>query len=91
VTDTGEGFDPAVAAQMFEHFYQGDSSRTANGAGSSIGLTIAKAIVQAHHGQLLGRSEGPGKGAVFQIRLPIAGHSRQEPADLLSPPRQAPR
>jgi two-component system sensor histidine kinase BaeS len=76
VTDTGEGFDPTVAAQLFERFYQGDSSRTANGAGSGIGLTIAKAIVQAHHGQLLGRIDGPGKGAVFQITLPIAGHSR---------------
>ncbi len=72
VTDTGEGFDPEVAAQLFERFYRGDSSRTANGSGSGIGLTIAKAIVEAHHGHLLGRSEGPGRGASFEITLPIA-------------------
>ena len=72
VTDNGEGFDPATAAQLFERFYRGDSSRTANGAGSGIGLTIAKAIVQAHHGQLLGHSDGPGKGARFELTLPIA-------------------
>ena len=72
VTDTGEGFDPGQAAQLFERFYRGDSSRTANGAGSGIGLTIAKAIVQAHHGQLLGHSDGPGTGARFEIILPIA-------------------
>jgi len=75
VTDTGEGFDPAQAAQLFERFYRGDSSRTANGAGSGIGLTIAKAIVQAHHGQLLGHSDGPGTGARFEISLPIAGRA----------------
>src|ERR1019366_5889353 len=75
VTDTGEGFDPAIAAQLFERFYRGDSSRTANGTGSGIGLTIAKAIVQAHHGQLQGRSDGPGKGSSFEITLPIASRS----------------
>jgi two-component system, OmpR family, sensor histidine kinase BaeS len=72
VTDNGDGFDPAVAEELFERFYRGDSSRTADGAGSGIGLTIAKAIVQAHHGQLLGHSDGPGTGARFEIRLPVA-------------------
>jgi len=75
VTDTGEGFDPGQGAQLFERFYRGDSSRTTSGAGSGIGLTIAKAIVQAHHGRLLGYSDGPGKGARFEITLPIAGRS----------------
>ena len=73
VTDTGEGFDPGQGAQLFERFYRGDSSRTANGAGSGIGLTIAKAIVQAHHGQMLGHSDGPGTGARFEVILPAAG------------------
>src|SRR5664279_264268 len=54
VTDNGEGFAPAMADQLFERFYRGGSCRTADGSGSGIGLTIAKAIVQAHHGQLLG-------------------------------------
>ncbi len=76
VTDTGEGFDPDLAAQLFERFYRGDSSRTASGAGSGIGLTIAKAIVKAHHGQLQGRSKGPGTGAEFEITLPVAARKR---------------
>ncbi len=80
VTDNGEGFDPANADKLFERFYRADSSRTANGAGSGIGLTIAKAIIQAHHGQLLGHSDGPGTGAQFEIILPIAARSH--------PPRQ---
>jgi len=76
VSDTGEGFDPAIAAHLFERFYRGDSSRTTSDAGSGIGLTIAKAIVNAHQGQLLASSDGPGTGARFQITLPIAGRSR---------------
>jgi two-component system, OmpR family, sensor histidine kinase BaeS len=73
VTDTGEGFDPDLAAQLFERFYRGDSSRTSSGAGSGIGLTIAKAIINAHHGELKGRSDGLGRGARFEITLPITG------------------
>jgi two-component system sensor histidine kinase BaeS len=76
VTDTGDGFDPDVAAQLFERFYRGDSSRTVSGAGSGIGLTIAKAIIEAHHGQLRAHSDGPGKGASFEITLPIASRAR---------------
>ncbi|MBE3076743.1 MAG: HAMP domain-containing histidine kinase, partial [Actinobacteria bacterium] len=85
VTDTGEGFDPDLAAQLFERFYRGDSSRTASSAGSGIGLTIAKAIVKAHHGQLLGHSDGPGRGASFEITLPIVKRSRVSPSG--HPPR----
>ena len=85
LTDTGEGFDPAQASQLFERFYRGDSSRTANGAGSGIGLTIAKAIIEAHHGQLTGHSDGPGTGARFEITLPIAARSRPQTADPAGP------
>jgi two-component system, OmpR family, sensor histidine kinase BaeS len=76
VTDTGDGFEPDVAAQLFERFYRGDRSRTVNGAGSGIGLTIAKAIIEAHHGQLRAHSDGPGRGASFEIILPIVSRGR---------------
>ena len=76
VTDTGDGFDPLVATKLFERFYRGDSSRTVSGAGSGIGLTIAKAIIEAHHGQLRAHSDGPGTGASFEITLPIAARGR---------------
>ena len=85
VTDTGEGFDPDLATQLFERFYRGDTSRTSNGAGSGIGLTIAKAIVEAHHGRLRGHSDGPGTGAQFEVTLPIATRSRQPTSDPAGP------
>jgi len=76
VTDTGDGFDPAIGAQLFERFYRADSSRTASGAGSGIGLTIAKAILNAHHGGLAASSDGPGHGARFEVTLPVASGGR---------------
>jgi signal transduction histidine kinase len=85
VTDTGEGFDPDLAAQLFERFYRGDTSRTSNGSGSGIGLTISKAIVEAHHGLLRGHSDGPGSGAQFEVTLPIAARSRQRTPDPAGP------
>ncbi|WP_407343429.1 sensor histidine kinase [Pengzhenrongella phosphoraccumulans] len=70
VSDTGEGFDPSDAERIFERFYRTDSSRTRTTAGSGIGLTIARAIVEAHDGTLTATSGGLGAGATFLIRLP---------------------
>jgi signal transduction histidine kinase len=70
VTDTGEGFDPTEAERLFERFYRTDTARTRHGTGSGIGLTITKAIINAHHGTITARSDGPGRGATFDITLP---------------------
>jgi signal transduction histidine kinase len=72
ITDTGEGFEPADAERLFERFYRGDAARTHGAAGSGIGLTITKAIINAHHGIITARSDGPGRGATFEITLPAA-------------------
>jgi signal transduction histidine kinase len=68
VADTGEGFDPTEADRIFERFYRTDAARS--GTGSGIGLTITKAIVNAHHGRITAHSEGQGCGATFDITLP---------------------
>jgi signal transduction histidine kinase len=70
VSDTGEGFDPADVDRIFERFYRGEVSRARTGAGSGVGLTIARAIVEAHGGTLTARSDGPGTGATFRLHLP---------------------
>jgi histidine kinase len=56
--------------RIFERFYRVDPRRP---GGSGIGLTIARGLVEAHHGSLVARSAGPGRGAVFTARLPAAG------------------
>ncbi len=70
VTDTGEGMTPEQLTHAFERFYRGDSARTRDRAGSGIGLTISKAIIDAHGGSLTAASPGPGHGATFTLTLP---------------------
>ena len=72
ITDTGEGFPPTEADRLFERFYRTDTARTHRDAGSGIGLTITKAIINAHHGTIHAHSSGPGHGAAFTITLPAS-------------------
>jgi len=72
ITDTGEGFPPTEAERLFERFYRTDAARTHRDAGSGIGLTITKAIINAHHGTIRAHSSGPGHGAAFTITLPAS-------------------
>jgi signal transduction histidine kinase len=70
VRDSGSGFPEGDAERIFDRFEKAPDS-----TGSGLGLTIARAIVEAHHGTLTAQSAGPGRGARFTIALP-AGSSR---------------
>ncbi len=71
VADTGPGIPADELPHVFERFYRGDRSRARKGAdGSGLGLAIAKAIVEAHGGQIRVTSE-PGKGAAFHFTLSL--------------------
>lgn len=70
ITDTGEGIPPSQLPHIFERFYRGDTARDRDGRGSGIGLTISRAIVEAHGGHLTARSDGPGFGATFTVEVP---------------------
>ena len=70
VTDPGDGIPPAQLPHIFERFYRGDAARSRDEQGSGIGLTISRAIVEAHGGHLEAFSRGPGKGATFTLRVP---------------------
>jgi two-component system sensor histidine kinase BaeS len=77
VTDTGEGIPAELLERVFERFYRVDRARThtPTTGGSGIGLTITRAIVHAHGGQIRAHSQGLGHGARFVITLPTArGH-----------------
>ncbi len=76
ITDTGEGILPAHLPHVFERFYRGDTARNRERSGSGIGLTISKAIIDAHGGTITAHSEGPGHGARFEILLPVSHESR---------------
>jgi signal transduction histidine kinase len=72
VADTGVGIAPERMHEIFEPFHQLDSSSTRRHAGTGIGLTLAKRIVEGHGSKLLVDSL-PGKGSRFSFSLPITG------------------
>ena len=70
VADTGEGIPAEHLAHVFERFYRVDDARDRAHGGSGIGLAIAKALVEAHGGQLTVQSPGTGQGSTFRMHLP---------------------
>ena len=69
VTDRGPGMTAEEAEHAFERFYRGDPSRSRHRGGSGLGLSIAKSIVEAHHGSITLVSS-PGSGCRFTVTLP---------------------
>ena len=70
VSDNGSGMDADLLPRLFNVFEQGQEARTFGGLG--LGLSICKAIVDMHGGTITAQSAGPGKGATFTVRLPVA-------------------
>ena len=73
VVDTGRGIEPHVLEHVFDRFYQEKSQ--AEGVG--IGLTICKAVIEAHGGRIWGESAGKGRGATFRFALPLESRGRE--------------
>lgn len=75
VRDTGIGIEPHFLPHLFEPFRQADASTTRKFPGLGLGLTIVREIAIAHGGTIQAHSEGAGRGAVFELRIPTAeGH-----------------
>ncbi len=68
IQDTGIGIAQEDIPYIFERFYRGDTSRSRKTGGTGIGLTITKALVDAHDGTISVESE-LGKGTSFIIHL----------------------
>jgi two-component system CheB/CheR fusion protein len=75
VRDYGMGIEPAMLAQLFQPFRQADASLARRRSGLGLGLALTKALVELHHGAIEAHSEGPGKGAEFIVRLPLASRT----------------
>jgi signal transduction histidine kinase len=69
VTDSGIGISRDQVAKIFEPFFQVDSSSTRAFGGTGLGLTLAKAYVEAHGGQIW-VDTAPGQGSTFTATFP---------------------
>jgi two-component system sensor histidine kinase BaeS len=68
VSDTGIGIAPEHLPHVFERFYKVDTARAAESAGSGLGLSITKAIIE-RHGGTIGVTSQPGQ-TTFTVALP---------------------
>ena len=68
VRDNGRGTAPELLPRVFDPFWQGPETQAARGLG--LGLALVKSLVELHGGSVAARSDGPGTGAEFIVRLP---------------------
>jgi two-component system CheB/CheR fusion protein len=73
VADTGIGISSEALATIFDAFAQEGPWVTSEFGGLGLGLAIAKATIEAHHGALIAASSGRNQGATFTIELPLDG------------------
>jgi signal transduction histidine kinase len=70
VEDSGLGMSEEQAQRVFERFYRG-ANGTSSSPGTGLGLSIVQSLVDLHGGEIEVDSE-PGRGTIFQVRLPAA-------------------
>jgi signal transduction histidine kinase len=73
ITDSGIGIAPDVLPFVFERFRQGEPGGDRVHGGLGLGLSIVRAVVEAHGGSVGAFSQGRGTGATFVVDLPRGG------------------
>jgi signal transduction histidine kinase/ActR/RegA family two-component response regulator len=71
VRDWGAGILPEMLPRVFDMFAQGQRRAERSPGGLGIGLSLAKRLVESHGGRVEARSDGPGCGSDFTVRLPL--------------------
>lgn len=84
VRDSGEGIGADVLPRIFNAFEQGGSQITRRFGGLGLGLAIARNLIELHGGTISAASDGPGRGSVFTVALPVV----EAPAAGATPPAE---
>lgn len=69
IEDDGDGISAEDLPHVFDRFFRSAGGRRR--AGSGLGLAVSRGLVEAHDGELIAVSDGPGRGATFTLRLPV--------------------
>ncbi|WP_437681765.1 hybrid sensor histidine kinase/response regulator [Sorangium sp. So ce131] len=85
VRDTGIGIAAEHVPGLFQMFSQVSPALERSQGGLGIGLSLVRGLVELHGGRVAARSDGPGKGSEFSVRLPLA----EERAPAAPPPGEA--
>jgi signal transduction histidine kinase len=75
VTDNGVGIPAEALPHVFKRFFRVDGSRSREGGGAGLGLSIVKSICLAH-GAEVEVTSAPGAGSTFRIRQPLAAEGK---------------
>jgi signal transduction histidine kinase/CheY-like chemotaxis protein len=86
VADEGEGIARDAVDSMFDLFVQGPQGLDRRSGGLGIGLALVRRLVELHGGTVAAASDGPGRGARFTVRLPLAMPQADAPASTGSEP-----
>ena len=91
VSDDGPGVPPGERARVFRRFVRLDDARARADGGAGLGLAIVAEVVAAHGGTV-DVVDGPLRGALFRVSLPLpAGEEPVEPESFEPEPEPAPR
>jgi signal transduction histidine kinase len=83
VHDNGRGIAPEMLPRVFDLFVQAGSLTGEGQDGLGIGLSLARTLTQMHGGSIEARSNGPGEGSEFIVRLPTSDSAGPLPASAL--------
>ncbi|WP_424518910.1 ATP-binding protein [Rubrivirga sp.] len=72
IADAGRGLEAGALEDIFEPYHQVANPDQRDHEGLGLGLTVARAVVRQHGGQLWAESPGLGRGSTFHVRLPLA-------------------
>jgi PAS domain S-box-containing protein len=92
VKDDGVGLPPELQDRIFDLFVRSPDAGVSSPGGLGVGLTLVRRLTEMHGGTVEAKSDGPGKGSEFVVRLPLAEISHRNPrlAAAAPPPEKAP-